>query len=132
MAPTRKQHLSFSRLTCLLLAAGALVLAGCGGGYGEVYVEDIVVFDPIGDVEVDNQTDLSGTFEDMFAFDMAPAGTGLWTGNLLPDDVFPGEVVFVGSFFPDFYDAEADLDLGTVSFFDTLVEDGFTTTFEVF
>ncbi len=120
------------RIACVLLAAGALVLAGCGGGYGEVIYEETIVIDPVGDVEVDNQTDISGSFEDMFAFDMAPAATGLWTGNLLPGVVFPGEVEFVGSFFEDFYDAEADLDLGTVTFFDIFVEEGLTTTFEVF
>lgn len=120
------------RLTALFLAAGALVLAGCGGGYGEIYIEDEIYFEAIGDVEVDNQTDLGGTFEDMYGFEVAPAGTGLWTGNLLPDLVFPGETVFVGSFYEDFYDAEADLDLGIIPFFDVLVEDGFTTTFEVF
>lgn len=124
---------SLSRFAIVFLAAGALVLAGCGGGYGEVYIEDeIFVYEPVGDVEVDNQTDLGGTFEDLYAFDMTPAGTALWTGNLLPGVIFPGEIVFVGSFFEDFYDADADLDLGTVSFFDVLVEDGFTTTFEVF
>ena len=47
-------------------------------------------------------------------------------------EIFPGEIVFLGSFYEDFYDAEADLDLGIVPFFDVLVEDGFTTTFEVF
>jgi hypothetical protein len=121
------------RLALVLLAAGALVLAGCGGGYGEIYIEDDPYYEyvPIGDVEVDNQTDLGGTFEDMYGFYLAPAASGLWSGNLLPDLVYPGEIVFVGSFFEDFYDAEADLDLGTVSFFDVLVEDGYTTTFEV-
>ncbi|MDJ0521616.1 MAG: hypothetical protein QNJ90_06015 [Planctomycetota bacterium] len=123
---------SLPRYALVLLAAGALVLAGCGGGYGEVYYEEEFIFEPIGDVEVDNQTDLGGTFEDMFAFEMAPAGTAAWSGNLLPDILFPGEIAFVGSFYEDFYDADADLDLGIVSFFDVFVEDGFTTTFEVF
>jgi hypothetical protein len=123
---------NLSRLALVLFAASTLVLVGCGGGYGEVYYEEEIFFEPVGDVEVDNQTDLSGTFEDMYAFEMAPAGSAAWTGNLLPDAVFPGEITFVGSFYEDFYDADADLDLGTISFFDVLVEDGFTTTFEVF
>jgi hypothetical protein len=124
----------FHRTALLAVAAAALLLAGCGGSYGEVYVDDYGYgyVDPYGDVEVDNQTDLSGSFEDMYAFDMTPAGLALWTGNLLPDVIFPGETVFVGAFEHDFYDAEADLDLGTVTFFDVLVEEGFTTTFEVF
>ncbi len=123
---------TFPRFAAFFLAAGALVLAGCGGGYGEIYIEDEIVYEAFGDVEVDNQTDLGGTFEDMYGFEMAPAGTALWSGNLLPDLVFPGEIVYVGEFYEDFYDADADLDLGIISFFDILVEGGFTTTFEVF
>jgi len=118
-------------MTVSLLAL-ALLLAGCGGGHGEVFIEDAVVVEPLGDVEVDNQTDLSGSLEDLLVFDMAPAGTADWTGNLLLDVVFPGEVVFVGTFLEDFYDASAELDLGFVDFLDTFVEAGFTTTFEVF
>jgi hypothetical protein len=121
-------------LALALVLGAAFALVGCGGGYGEVYYEDVYYEEVYyaGDVEVDNQTDLSGTWEDLYYFDMAPAATPFWTGNLLPDLVFPGEIVFVGSFDEDFYDAEADLDLGTVSFFDIFVEGGFTTTFEVF
>lgn len=119
------------RILPLVLMVGTLALAGCGHGGGEIWVED-GYYALGGDVEVDNQTDLSGTWEDLFYFDMAPAGTPLWTGNLLPGVVFPGEVVYVGNFVEDFYDAEADLDLGTVTFFDVFVEDGFTTTFEVY
>ena len=43
-----------------------------------------------------------------------------------------GEILYVGSFDEDFYDAEAEGDLGLVTFFDIFVEGGFTTTFEVF
>ncbi len=123
------------RITLAALAALlVLPLAGCGGGhshYDEVYVEEVVII-PVGDVEVDNQTDLSGTFENLFYFDMTPAGLNAWTGNLLPFDVLPGEIVFLGQWDEDFYDAEAEADLGIVSFFDIFVEGGFTTTFEVF
>jgi hypothetical protein len=125
------RHLPFLRLALCVLVTGA-VLAGCGGGYGEVYVDDGYVTVPTGDVEVDNQTDLSGTFEDLWAFEMAPAGTGLWSGNLLSDVVYPGEIVWVGTADEDWYDAAADLDLGTVEFFDVFVEGGYTTTFEVY
>lgn len=120
---------------CLLLVGLASLLAGCGGGggYEEVYYEDVVIVEPlIGDVEVDNQTDLTGSIEDLYSFEMAPALTDLWTGNLLPDVIFPGEIVFVGSFDEDLYDGVADLDLGFVDFFDIFVEAGFTTTFEVY
>lgn len=122
-----------NRLASLLvLAAAAALLGGCGAhGHGEVYAEDHA-YVPYGDVEVDNQTDLSGSFEDLYHFEMAPAATPLWTGNLLPGLVFPGEVVLVGSFEHDLYDAEAELDLGLVTFFDVLVQEGWTTTFEVF
>lgn len=122
-----------ARLALLLVAAAALfALAGCGGAYGEAYLVGDSLGVPQGDVEADNQTDLSGTYENMYDFELAPAGTGLWTGNLLPDVVFPGEVAYVGTFDEDFYDAEADLDLGLVSFFDVYVQGGTTTTFEVF
>ncbi|MDA1193990.1 MAG: hypothetical protein O2894_02290 [Planctomycetota bacterium] len=116
-----------------LVLAGALALSACGGGgYEEVYYEETVIYIPAGDVEVDNQTDLSGSFEALYFFAMTPAGTGLWTGNLLPFDTLPGEIVYVGSFEEDFYDAEAEADLGIIDFFDVFVEGGWTTTFEIF
>jgi len=129
--------MSNTRLKCLtgmLFLGIAALLAGCGGGHGhgDVVIVEEVIIEPLGDVEIDNQTDLSGSFEELFYFDMAPAGTGDWTGNLLPDVVFPGEIYFVGTFLEDFYDAGAELDLGFVDFFDIFVEAGFTTTFEVF
>ena len=120
----------------LLLAGAALLLTACGGGgHGEVYYEEVVTVLPVvplGDVEVDNQTDLTGSFEDMYYFDMAPALTDLWTGQLLPDVVFPGEIIYVASVEEDLYDAVAELDLGFVDFFDIFVEGGWTTTFEVY
>ena len=121
----------------LLLAGAALFLTACGGGpgYSEVYYEEVVIVEPViplGDVEVDNQTDLTGSLEDMYFFEMAPALTDLWTGQLLPDVVFPGEIIYVASMEEDFYDAVAELDLGFVDFFDIFVEGGWTTTFEVY
>jgi hypothetical protein len=129
---------SVSRVLMLGFAAllvGGLAACGGGGGYAayeEVYYEEVVVVPLVGDVEVDNQTDLTGTLEDLYAFEMAPALTDLWTGNLLPDIAYPGETLYVGSFDEDFYDAYGDLDLGIVDFFDVFVEAGFTTTFEVY
>lgn len=116
-----------------LVLLSALLLPACGGGHyhEDVIIEETIII-PVGDVEVDNQTDLSGTFENLFFFDMTLAGLTAWTGNLLPFDVLPGEIYFVGSFDEDFYDAEAEADLGLVTFFDIFVEGGFTTTFEVF
>jgi len=123
-------------IACLLLIATASLLAGCGGGggYEEVYYEEVVTVVPllVGDVEVDNQTDLTGSLEDLYDFQLAPALTDLWSGNLLPDVIFPGEIIYVGTFDEDLYDAFADLDLGFVDFFDIFVEAGFTTTFEVY
>lgn len=124
-------HSPLKPLTVLLVLGLGFFLAGCGGGGGEYYVEEVIVV-PLADVEVDNQTDLSGTFEDLFYFDMALAGTEAWTDNLLPDIVLPGEILYVDSIFEDVYDAGAELDLGFVEFFDIFVEAGFTTTFEVF
>ena len=121
-------------LPLALLLVGAGLLAGCGGSghyHEEVIVEEVIIV-PVGDVEVDNQTDLSGSFENLFFFDMTPAGLAAWTGNLLPFDILPGEIFFVGQFDEDFYDAEAEADLGLVTFFDIFVEGGWTTTFEVF
>ena len=111
------------------IPAGTIATPTIGAGEPSL---DEVILEPLGDVEIDNQTDLSGSFEELFYFDMAPAGTGDWTGNLLSDVVFPGEIYFVGTFLEDFYDAGAELDLGFVDFFDIFVEAGFTTTFEVF
>ena len=121
-------------LVAAVLIGAALTLAGCGGGPGhaDVYYEEVIIVDPLGDAEVDNATDLTGSFEDLYFFEMAPALTDFWTGQLLPDVIFPGEIVYVGSFEEDFYDAAAELDLGWVDFFDILVEGGWTTTFEVF
>ncbi len=120
-------------LALAFLGLFAALAAGCGGGHHhhDVVIEETIII-PIGDVEVDNQTDLSGTFENLFFFDMTLSGLNAWYGNLLPFDILPGEIFYVGSFEEEFYDAEAEADLGLVSFFDIFVEGGFTTTFEVF
>ena len=115
------------RMFPIMALVGVLALAGCGGGGGGGFQG---VYG--GDVEVENQTDLSGTGEILYAFDMASVGTQLWTGNLLSDVVYPGQVAFVGTFDEDFYDAEADLDFGPVTFFDVFVQDARTTTFEIY
>ncbi|MGE0192816.1 MAG: hypothetical protein AB7T63_12340 [Planctomycetota bacterium] len=98
----------------------ALVAAGCGGG-GYYY-------DDTGDAYVDNQ--------DAFAtvgFYMAPSGTGAWTGNLLGDWLFPGEVAYVGSFVEDYYDADAEQQDGaTIQFTAEPIYAGEATTFVVF
>jgi hypothetical protein len=114
------------RLCSIVALVGVLALAGCGGGGGGlpgVYS---------GDVEVDNQTDLTGTWENLYSFELAPAATQFWTGNLLSDIVYPGEVAFVGTFDEDSYDAEAQLEYGLVPFFDVFVPGGRTTTFQVY
>lgn len=113
----------------LVLALGlSLFLAGCGGGGGGFG-------GPYGDVEADNQTDLYGPSRVMTEFYMAPAGTGAYSGNLLGDYAFPGEIHYVGSFYEDYYDAEAwlaDSPDVLVPFFDELVLADFTNTFEVY
>jgi hypothetical protein len=120
-----------SRWALAGLAMALLVTAGCGGySEGYVYEDPYVAY---GAVEVDNRTD-STTFEDVYGFYMAPAGTGAFTGNLLSGPLPPGFVEDVGDFVEDFYDAEADVgDFGDVStWFDVLVPAGDVTTFEVF
>lgn len=120
-----------SRLACSVLLASLLLLAtGCGGGFVDVF------YDPIGDVEVDNKTDVTGEWIDCTYFEMVPSGGVISTGNLVPGGVLPGEIVYAGSFAEDWYDAEGVLDSwpipSAVIFYDEFVEGGFTTTFEVF
>ena len=112
----------------LLLCSAALFMTACGGGYHDDY------YDPIGEVEVDNQTDLVPPLADVTYFEMAPVGV-VPSGDLLFADVLPGEIQFIGEFFEDVYDAFAELDLGLsggVEYFDVFIEAGFVTTFEVF
>jgi hypothetical protein len=96
------------------------VTAGCGGG-GYYY-------DPVGDAYVENQDAFATE-----AFYMAPSGTGAWTGDLLDDYLFPGEVAYVGSFYEDYYDADAYQTDGAIIPFDGVpIYDGEPTTFVVF
>lgn len=90
-----------------LLAASvfALALAGCGGGghhggaFGQAYVENQ-------DVYVTEY------------FEIAPSGTGAWSGDVLPYDLFPGDDAYIGSYFEDFYDANAYQSDGSIFEFD--------------
>ena len=107
-------------LTSGLLLAAVLTLGACGGGG--------YYFEPIGDAYVENQ--------DVFAtesFFMAPSGTGAWTGDLLGDYVYPGEVAYLGSFYEDYYDADAWQADGAIFPFDAVpIYDGLPTTFVVY
>ncbi len=109
--------------TTLCLGAALIVAAGCGGGYGGDYYYE-------GDVEVANLT----AFDVIYYFDLVPAGAPPG-GDLLYEDVFPGEVQYVGTFLEDYYDGEAFLDTfpeTSVWFPDTFIEGDTITTFEVF
>ena len=117
-----------NRLLVLASLLAALGLAGCGGGRA-YRVEDVR---GSGDIEVSNATDVGGTWEDLYYFAVARAGSSVWTGNLLPEVVYPGAVVYVGTFEEDVYDAEAELDFHTAPFFDVFVQSGYTTSFEVY
>lgn len=90
----------------LSLALSATLLAGCGGGGGGGY------YVPVGDVEVDNQTDLFGPAMTLYDFRMRPAGAVFFSGNVMPGVAFPGETVFVGGWEEDYYEAEATFDDG--------------------
>ncbi len=110
-------------VTTLTLGAVLIVAVGCGGGYGyDEYYE--------GDVEVGNFT----AFDVIYYFDLVPSGAPP-AGDLLYEDVFPGEIQYVGTFFEDYYDGEAFLDTlpeTSVWFPDTFIEGDTVTTFEVF
>ena len=82
-----------------------------------------------GFVLLDNRTDLT-TNEFMLAFRLAPFGQP-FTGNLLAADVPPGDTRNLGAWAEDYYDAEADLELGDlVEWFDIWVGNQETTVFE--
>jgi hypothetical protein len=107
------------------------VEAGIGydGYYDDPYYygEAPVVF---GTVEAANGTDLT-TFEWMYGFYLAPAATGMFTGDLLSGPLPPASAEIVGDFEEDLYDAEADLEFGDiVEWFDVPVPGGEVTTFE--
>lgn len=113
----------------LSLALTATLLAGCGGsGGGGYYV-------PVGDVEVDNQTDLIGPPMALYDFRMRPAGALFFSGNVLPGVAFPGETVFVGAWEEDYYEAEATFDDGfggVIVPLDGYVYGGAINTFEAY
>lgn len=125
-------------LRLLLWAApvlAALLLAGCGGACCDGYYEyEDVVYDPgvpapvpLASIDLDN---LSPEFVDTFF--LAPAATDLWTEELLGWPLAPGETAYIGEFVEDWYDAEADTELGDlVQWFDVFTPGGEITIFEV-
>lgn len=119
------------RALLLALLAAAAPLAGCGSGhsYHDHYDPPAPV---LGEVDVYNNT----PDEVLTWFGLALAGTGEFSGDLVPD-LYPGEVAYAGAFYEDYYDAEADVEdpfgfVSTVYFYDVFVEAGFVTEFEVF
>lgn len=109
------------RPLCTALAAlAALVLALPLGGCGDVWDYD-------GNVIVDNRTD-AGTPADATAFRLARFGDP-WTGNLLPAPLPAGSTRHVGEWHEDYYDAVADMSVGSpAEWFDVWVfadEDNF-------
>ena len=125
-------HPPLARLLWLVPALLALTLTGCGGGCcEEYYYEEVVVYDPapipLASIDLDN---LSPEFVDTFF--LSPAGTGLWTEELLGWPLAPGETAYIGEFQEDWYDAEADTELGDlVQWFDVFAPGGEITIFEV-
>ncbi len=117
-----------------LLALGVaalLVLPGCGcHDCGGVYVPPGPY---LGDVYLDNLTDLGPAPEFAETFYLAPAGTVGFTGNLLPGPLAPGATQFVGTYAEGYWDAEADMEFGDlVTWFDTYVAAFDDTFFEVY
>jgi hypothetical protein len=80
-------------------------------------------------VLVDNRTDLT-TNEVLIAFRLAPFGQP-FTGDLLTADIAPAATRNLGTWGEEYYDAEADLELGDlVEWFDIFVGNQETTVFE--
>lgn len=110
-------------LSALLISSALLLTAGCGGAGGGGF------FVPTGAVEVENVS----AFDDVIYFEMFPAGSPAGTGDLIGLPLFPGEVEYVGDFYEDFYEADAELFFGGSRFYPaTFVEGDFTTVFDVF
>ena len=102
-----------------LLALALALLAGCGHHH----------YDDEGRIVVDNRTDLT-TNEYLLAFRVAAFGRP-FTGDLLGGDLAPGSGRSLGYWHEDYYDAEADLELGgLIEWFDLFVGNGDTTVFE--
>lgn len=122
MAPTPNRPAGAGRLAplgALLIACVLPLLAACGSSHHSHE----------GYVRVDNRTDLT-TNEFMLAFRLAPFGHP-FTGNLLGADLAPGSTANLGVWQEEYYDAEADLELGDlVEWFDLYVGDQATTVFE--
>jgi hypothetical protein len=99
------------------LAVLALPLAGCGD-----------YWDYDGNVIVDNRTDGGATPEDALSFRLARFGDP-FTGNLLGAPLPPGSAEHLGEWHEDYYDAEAEMDIGPlVEWFDVWIfadEDNF-------
>lgn len=114
----------------LLAGAFLVLLTGCGGGCIECGYDYYDPYDPYyyGTVDIDN---LSLEYVD--AFFLAPAPSGLWSGELLGRPLAPGYAACVGDHPEDYYDAEADLEFGDlVQWFDVFVPAADVTVFEVY
>jgi hypothetical protein len=124
---------SSTRLARTALAGAALLsLAACGGagyhGDGDPYYPPFPASSALASAELDNLS-----FEYVLGFYMAPAATSSWSGDLLSSPLPPGFVESLGEFDEDFYDAEADLELGDlVQWFDVFLPGAELTTFEVY
>ncbi len=103
----------------LALVLAGLSLAGCGWE------------DADGDVFLTNYTDQS-TPEKALTFRLATFGDP-FTGNLLSSPLDPGSTRAIGEFDEDYYDAEADMELGdTITWPDVWVEAYEDTYFDIY
>ena len=106
-------------LSGLALAAASLLSAGCGWE------------DDDGDVFLTNYTD-QNTPEKALTFRLASFGDP-FTGNLLSSPLDPGSTRAIGEFDEDYYDAEADMELGdTITWPDVWVEAYEDTYFDIY
>lgn len=107
---------------CTLLIVAAVLTAGGLTGCGHRHHDQ-------GFIVVDNRTDLT-THELLTAFRVAPFGSP-YTSDLLGSDLAPLSARNLGAWPEDYYDAEADLELGQlVEWFDEFVGNDDTTVFE--
>ena len=103
----------------LALVFAGLALAGCGWE------------DDDGDVFLTNYTD-QNTPEKALTFRLAAFGDP-FTGNLLSSPLDPGSTRAIGEFDEDYYDAEADMELGdTITWPDVWVEAYEDTYFDIY
>lgn len=113
----------------LVLALAALPLAGCGGGgYVDVWV-------PVGTVWVENDTSTLPVTV-MLDFALWPVYAAPSSANLLPFELYPGDVEPVADVYEDYYDADAYMSDGFFDYlevwFDVYVPAGDDTTFFAF